>query len=174
MGRILTYISISLIIAATGLFQGCGTSECLGNQSSIPLAGLYSADTEKAISIDSITVYGYNAPNDSMLLNNAQGIEQIYLPLRINVAETQYIFHYDQKAISGIENNDTITLKYTSKPYFDSFECGAMYQFEVTELTYTEHIMDSVGLVSKFITNADVETIKIFLKTTEPEKKSEQ
>lgn len=174
MGRILTYIFISLATVATGLLQGCGTSECLGNQSSIPLAGLYSASTEKEITIDSITVYGYNAPNDSMLLKNAQGIKQVYLPLRLNTAETQYIFHYDQKAISGIENNDTITLKYTSKPYFDSFECGAMYQFEVTELTYTQHIMDSVGLISKVITNADVETIKIFLKTTLPAENSEQ
>ena len=158
----------------SGIFYGCNTSECLGNQSSIPLAGLYSATTEKAISIDSITVYGYDAPNDSMLLKNAQGIKQVYMPLRINTSETKYIFHYDQKAISGIENNDTITLKYTSKPYFDSFECGAMYQFEITEFSYTQHIMDSVAVISKIITNADVETIKIFMKTTSPTQKNVQ
>lgn len=173
MGRILIYIFVSSFIIVTGLLQGCSTSECLGNQSSIPLAGLYSAVTEKAITIDSITVYGYAAPNDSMLLKNAQGIKQVYLPLRINNSETQYIFHYDQKAISAIENNDTVTLKYTSKPYFDSFECGAMYQFEITELSYTTHIMDSVGLISNVITNADVETIRIFLKTNLPSEDNE-
>lgn len=52
---------LTLMVFATG----CNSSGCMENQSSIPLAGFYSAGTEERVVIDSIKVYGLGAPGDS-------------------------------------------------------------------------------------------------------------
>lgn len=165
MGKILKYIAISICVACW--ISSCNSSGCLENKSSIPLAGIYSYTTKKAITIDSITVYGIGAPKDSTILKNAKGVKQIYLPFRINQTSTQYVIHYDQKAISDIRYNDTLTFTYKEIPYFVSTDCGAMYQYDVTEFKYTEHLIDSAALKFNKITNANIESIELYMFTTE-------
>ncbi|MEG0700760.1 MAG: DUF6452 family protein [Muribaculaceae bacterium] len=169
MGKLLRNIFFAL--CGVAIVVSCNTNGCLDNQSSIPLAGFYAMDTKKAITIDSISVYGIGVPNDSMILRNAKGIKQVYLPFRLNANVTEYVIHYDQKTLADIRNNDTLTFKYKSIPYFVSNECGAMYQYEIEDFAYTRHLIDSLGLVSKKITNVNVESMKIYMRTkTKPTK----
>ncbi len=152
------------------LLVSCSVGECLDNTSSIPLAGLYSDSTETSVTVDSISVYGIGAPGDSIMLNNASGIYEVYLPLRLdNGGVTQYVFHYNQSAVSDNRYNDTLTLKYKELPYFESYECGAMYYFQIEEFGYTQNIFDSVAVTDSLITNVNTESIKIFLKTNSTE-----
>lgn len=160
-------VILVLLVSALSQLLSCGITECYENTSSIPLAGLYSDSTLSSVSIDSITVYGIGAPGDSILLDNQSSITQIYLPFRVdNGGVTQYVFHYEQSAISDSIYNDTLTFVYTEIPHFESYECGAMYYFELESFSYTQNIIDSVAVTTDLFTNVDVETIEIYLRTS--------
>lgn len=170
------FISAILSIVATALLTGCNASGCTENQNSLPLAGFYALQDNGLygqISIDSIDVGGVGAPGDSLLYPSGMKLSQIYLPLRSTVNSTSFFFHYTQKAIADTRLNDTITLGYTSTPYFVSEECGAMYRYNITSVAYTRHIIDSLAVIDSLITNTDIERIKIFFRTTTDDNPSE-
>ena len=165
MSRVGKFICVVAVVMLA--LTACNTAGCYDNQNSIPLAKFYSYQTKKAITIDSISVGGVDAPNDSLLLDNASGVGQVYMPLRSTQSTTSFFIHYNQKELSDTRLNDTITFHYTSIPYFESAECGAMFRYEITSYDYTRHLIDSVGLIDKLITGADIERIRIYFRTKE-------
>lgn len=159
--------------AALGL-AACNTSGCTENQNSIPLAGFYSSATEAQVSLDSVGVYGVGAPGDSLLLSPGTSASQIYLPLNASAASTSFVFTYRGPGLDNPLLNDTLTFVYDAVPYFAGEECGAMYVYDITRLDVTDHLIDSVGLLDRHITNVDIESLKIFFRTAEPEPEPEQ
>ena len=157
------------VVFAVLLMAGC-TRECLENKNSIGLAGFYDSETGRKISVQGLTVYGAGAPNDSVIVENGQSASQVYLPMSINRNMIQFIFHYTQKEIEDIRYNDTLTVNYTPVPYFASKECGAMYMYEIQDFSCTTHLMDSVAIPVMKITNKDIETIKLFMRTASADK----
>ena len=146
-----------LVLTCAMLVAGISCNDnCMGNSSGIPLAAFYEGESQ--VYLDNITVYGVGAPNDSAVVRNAT-VSQVYLPFRITEPECQYVFDYN---IDGIEN-DTITFNYDIIPYCESRECGAMYNFDIKEYSYTQHFIDSIAIPNTRITNSDVVTIKIFM-----------
>ena len=99
---------------------------------------------------------------DSMLLDSAVAVTQVYLPLRFTQDSTQYVIHYEQQGLSSPRYNDTLTFVYRSYPYFVSIDCGAMYNFVIDTCRYTRNILDSVSVTVPEITNKNVESIRIF------------
>ncbi|MGM9803700.1 MAG: DUF6452 family protein [Muribaculaceae bacterium] len=150
-----------MAIAATS----CNSDGCTTGVTSLPLAVFYSAETQKTIAVDSISVYGVDAPGDSMLVRCGRNVSRVYLPLRISQSEVQYVFHYDQTAICNPLLNDTLTISYDAVPYFESADCGVFYIFDVNNYTHTKHIIDSVSIPYNRISNMDVETVRIFFRT---------
>lgn len=167
MKRLLPVIAIAAVAA------GCNTNGCLDNQSSIPLAGLYSSATGEQVSINTLQVHGIGAPNDSILITSGTAVQQLYLPMRSTSNVTSWCFHYTQPEISGLENNDTITFEYDSEAYFASEECGAIYRYHIRRYTATTHLIDSVVVTDSTITNVDMMRIKIYLRTAAPEEPAE-
>ncbi|MGN0214443.1 MAG: DUF6452 family protein [Muribaculaceae bacterium] len=157
--------AIIAFIAAT--LASCAGDGCTSGTSSVPLAGFYSASTQKVIAIDSITVYGIGAPGDSMLVNCGRNISEIELPLRLSTQSVQFVFHYDQQAISDVRYNDTITLVYDALPFFESDECGVFYVFDITSHHCTNHIIDSIAVPNPHVSNLSIETMKLFFRTQE-------
>ena len=84
MGRLLSFIEGVLFLCVCCLvLSNCGSNGCVDNRSSIPLAQFYSYDAqETALSVDSISIFGIGQPTDSMLLDSAVAVTQVYLPLR--------------------------------------------------------------------------------------------
>lgn len=157
MAKALKNIALMLVLTCAMLVAGISCNDnCMGNSSGIPLAAFY--EGESLVYLDNITVYGVGAPNDSAVVRNAT-VSQVYLPFRITEPECQYVFDYN---IDGIKN-DTITFNYDIIPYFESRECGAMYNFDIKEYFYTQHFIDSIAIPNTRITNSDVVTIKIFM-----------
>lgn len=161
----------SLIAAATvaALLQGCNTSGCTDNQSSIPLAGFYSATDGAAVTLDSLAIYGIGAPGDSLLLAPTEAAHLVYLPLRVDQADTRYVFRYHLGEASDPALNDTLTFVYTSAPYFVSEECGASYRFQIQAFEYTRHLIDSISLLDTEVTNIDRERLKIYFHVSDDE-----
>ena len=164
-GNKLTVIAVMVLTVLTASMTGCNTTGCTDNRSSLLLTGFYSSTDRRAISIDSLELGGVGAPHDSLLVSLNERPNQVYMPLRSRDSETSFCFHYAAKALSDPRLNDTISLWYTSEPYFASEECGAMYRYKIHRLTYTTHLIDSVGLRDSLINNANVERMMIFFRT---------
>lgn len=161
------HLIIALTAAITCVLTGCNTNGCTDNRSSLLLCGFYSnASKPASISLDSIQFGGVGAPDDSLLLNIDERASKLYLPLRSRDNVTSFYIHYCQKGLDYPWFNDTITLGYTSEPYFVSQECGAIYRYHVTKLAYTRHLIDSVALLDSLINNVDIERMKIMFRTT--------
>lgn len=164
MGRILRH---SIFLLAAILLVGivaCNDEGCEGNTSSMPLAGFYSSQTKKAITIDSLTVFGVGVPNDSLLLDTAKA-SQTYFPLDIKKMQARFVIRYDQQQLAALNLADTITIDYSPRPYFHSEECGAMYYFDVKGYRTTNVLIDSMQIITPVFDNTTAETIKIYFRT---------
>lgn len=165
--------SIIAICAAACILAGCNSSGCINNQNSLPLAGMYSYATLTQVSIPGLTIGGVGAPDDSLIVNKGT-VSSAYLPFRSTQSETAFFFHYNQEGIDNDAFNDTITFAYTSFPYFASEECGAMYRYKITDVIYTNHLIDSVGIVDSVITNIDRERIRIYFRSATDDDETEE
>ena len=166
MGKILTRIMLT-IVAATALVA-CNTTGCIDNGSSLPLAGFYSSSTKSKITINSLTIGGVGAKNDSLIINK-ESASQAYLPFRADRDHVEYFIRYGQEGIDDDEHNDTIRFNYESFPYFASEECGAMFRYRIKSESHTSKFIESVEIVDSLVTNVDLERIHIFFRTVETE-----
>lgn len=160
---------VSLCIGAL-LLGSCGSDGCVENRNSIPRAQFYSYNNQAlALAIDSISIYGIGQPNDSMLLDSAVAVSQVYLPLRFTQDSTQYVIRYLQQSLSSPRYNDTLTFVYQAYPYFASIDCGAMYNFNIDTCRYTRNVLDSVAVILREITNVDEESVRLFYTVQSPD-----
>ena len=162
MGKILNILFSFCVIVA--MFASCSNKECFDNQSTLPLAGFYSMQTQEQISVDSLTIYGVGAKGDANLLDNGSA-SKVYMPMPISGNSASFVFHYNAKRLDFVELNDTLTIHYKSYPKFVSNECGAIYQYDVTNFTYTHHLIDSIALPTMQFNNIDKEVIQIYFRT---------
>lgn len=166
MVKDIAYIGLALMFITSLI--GCNSTGCTENKNSVPLAGFYAYSTKQAITVDSISIGGVGAPNDSLIIDCASA-SSVYLPFRASMHEVRYFIRYEAKALNYPELVDTITFTYTSIPYFASEDCGAMYRYDITDFRYTTNLIDSVAVTDKLITNVDIERIKIFFRTADTE-----
>lgn len=166
--------SILAVICLLAAFSGCNTSGCLENRSSVPLAGFYDSATEKSISLDSLEIYGADAPGDSILSAPGTSISQIYLPMRATKDNVMWFISYKWKNLDNLDLVDRIDLNYTASPYFASEECGVIYRYRITGCQYTRNLIDSIAITDSLITNIDIERIKIFFRTSSNDEPEDQ
>lgn len=164
------------------LLAACGGNECYENHSALPLADFYSASTLRPVTMQRLEIYGIGAPGDSVLYSS-QSLSEAYLPFRIWEDSTQYVFAYhflvptpdagnqegedDEVGPSDVPAlevpTDTVTFRYQLKEWFVSPACGAMYFYEMGNVTHTSLLIDSIACNS-LITNENSSNIKIFFK----------
>ena len=146
MRRLLRHIAPSVLLAASVFLAACGDSSCYDNGSSLPLASLYMGKSQQVI--PQLTVKGIGVPGDS-LLADATTVSEIYLPLQASVTTTSFAFSHPVS--DEIVVRDTITFHYQPIAYFHSKECGAMYNFDINQVTHTTHGIDSVVMLFRNI-----------------------
>lgn len=164
MGKILKLLLLTVACVAAVL--SCTPSTCDENSTAIPLACFYASESKRSISLDSLTVYGVGAPGDTVIMYNGTGT-QVYLPLRMNANNCQFVFHHEAVAFSDTRYNDTLTINYNPIPYFSSMDCGAMYYYDVMDYEYSTNLVDSVRIITDRFTNADIETVQIYFRVDE-------
>lgn len=165
MAKTKNIIYIIFFVGISYVLWSCNTSGCLENRSSIPLAGFYSSATGQTLSLDSLLIYGLNKPDSTDLNTVGTPINSIYLPMRSTMESTGWVISYKWKYLDSIKLADTINFKYSSLPYFASDECGVIYKYNIEQMEYTKHLIDSVILTDSIITNLDIERIKIYFRT---------
>ena len=137
----------------------CNDDSCYDNGSAIPLARFYASGTATQVSVKGLTVRGIDNPGDSLLVDSMT-VNETFLPLRATRELTQWVLDY------GVDfPSDTLSLHYHAIPYFSSAECGAMYNFEITKVDATTHVLDSVVLVTPLVDNVTRVTMRIYFPT---------
>lgn len=162
-------VIISMVAFFIGISSGCSdTVGCVENRSSIPYAGFYSYQTGESITLSEVEIGGIGAPNDSLLMSSTDTYSSLYLPFRFEQNNTGFFIRYVSEDLKDYpELTDTILFAYTSTPYFASAECGAMYNYEITSLEYTRHLVDSIAITDSLITNLDIQRIEIYFNTAD-------
>ncbi len=89
------------------------------------------AATQEALAFETLTVQGVGA--DSILLNNAENVGKLSLPLRVDTTVTQYLITHNTL-------NDTLTIYHTPAPYFVSMACGC-FVYHTIDSVQTENIL---------------------------------
>lgn len=155
--------ALSVASVALLLLSSCANKECYENQNTLPLAGFLGADSHREFSMRLLTVYGIGAPNDSLLADSAS-MNEIYLPFRPYVPESRFVFRY---GTPDAPEPDTITFRYSTKPWFASEACGVVYYFNIDSISYTRNLIDSIAVPGMLITNANRRFIEIYLREEE-------
>ena len=140
----------------------CSSADCPDNQNSLPVAGFYAPDgygEMSPVTLDSISIYGSDAPADTMLLDKERGVSQVYLPFRITQQSTTFVLDYLRDGLK-----DKITFNYELSPRFVSSECGVVYDYKITSITHTDELIDSVTCPAGVITNTPGENLRIYLR----------
>ena len=138
----------------------CTNDSCYDNGSSLPLAQCCVGGSQQTV--PGLTIMGIGVPGDSLLADSSS-LSEIYLPLRASTGTTSY-------SISrwvGIgtpmakELHDTLTIHYQAIAYFHSIECGAMYNFDIHDVSCTSEGIDSIEVLTPLVTNALVPALRI-------------
>lgn len=154
--------------ACAVLMAACASDECNDNKNSLPLAEFYSSlPTPERVSIDSVSVFGIGAPGDSVLVDSASSLQQVYLPFRIDQPSTTYVIRYLQRVLAEQNMADTIRFDYAISPQFVSSACGAVYYYDDIRISHTNHFIDSVTCPGNRITNANLANIFIYFRINE-------
>ena len=167
MNRImkLKFLKYQIIL---GLFLltlvGCGEGSCDDNGSAVPLAWFYESGTTSRAAASNLTVNAIGAPGDTILIKNST-TNELHLPLRVSTERTLWRLTF--MTTDSIFVSDTITFAYRPIEYFANVECGAMYYFDLQQVTTTHNIIDSVRVVNPRVTNVEQVNLHIFVPKAE-------
>lgn len=151
-------LTAAAAIAATAVLAGCG-GECYENQNALPQATFVINDSAPHTgSMDSLTVYGIGAPNDSVLWDGGS-TEQLFIPFRVDSDTTAYVFESSPSHI-----RDTVTFIYDRAPVFVSADCGVSFKFVMKSISNTGQLIDSVTCPNGEITNQNIANLVIYLR----------
>lgn len=156
MKRLLPFLLLAILLS---IVVSCNDNSCYDNGSSLPLVRFYKSGSDKNITVSNVTLKGLGAPNDSAYTED-KTISEAFLPLRATMNTTQWVV--EVAVTNGSTVSDTITLDYKSTPYFASAECGAMFSFELNNVTTTHNVIDSVVIRQKNVTNIKTENLRIY------------
>lgn len=154
-------LAVAAVAFFSALFSSCSSADCSDNRNSLPLAGFFAVNSQSGrqeqVAVDGLTVYGVGAPRDSLLTDSA-GVQEVYLPFRIQEHTTSFIFDFGSAS-------DEVTFSYNPRPRFVSSECGVVYDYEITSVETTHELIDSVTVPGGVITNTPGINVNIYLRS---------
>ena len=151
------YLPFVFAITIIFSFFSCEEQECDQSLQNDAGFGFYTfedgAETEAAIS--TLSAYG-EARSDSLLYDSSANRRNVRLPLDPTKDFSHFIF------VIG-PFNDTVKIHYSRELNLVSQACGFITDFVIKEAATTHHIIDSIVVSNKKITqNEDEEHFKIY------------
>lgn len=149
---------------------GCTNIDCPLDNVVEMTCGLYKAEDESSFTLNTeMSVLSSNSQH--VLLNNAKDISVFSLPVRHGVGKDTLLFCFSH--VDGRSAVDTLFLRYTDHPHFESVDCPAALFHTLLEVQWTSHALsvfpltlDSVEIVRPIVNYDNVENIKIYLRST--------
>ncbi len=146
---------IVIILAGLSLYlNSCTLKSCFDVTESKVKSTFYSIQSGKALSPDSLTLYGMNKDTSKIYHNLLKAVNAEF-PLFATDTSVKFII-----GINGIY--DSLEFRYKSYLHLISKECGYTYYFNLDTVIHTAHIIDSVSILKNTITNKSGENMRIY------------
>jgi len=179
---------IILILCLLVGFSCAVDESCRTNRTVLMNVGMYHVTkntltrTSTSMVLDSLTVRGLKYDNalnkyvyvDSVLYNNAKGLNKINLPLQSFEPTSVYeiVFNATVTTPNVLTNKDDIVIYKNKKDTFTvahqnidkylSLECGSIKIHSVDTVLTTNNFIDSVRITKRQVNNINVENIQIY------------
>jgi hypothetical protein len=147
---------LPFLFMLAGLPSCEGEGVCTQSLGSLVNAGFYAwdGDREVEVSVDDFTLFGEGV--DSLLYEGSNSVTKFSFPLDMKAQTSTMILRADSLV-------DTMVLRYTVVPVLVSYECGFTNAFDISGISHTRHVVDSVFLIKKIADVEGEENLKIFL-----------
>jgi hypothetical protein len=119
-------------------------------------AAFYGWDGEQEVDVfvNNFTLFGEGS--DSLLYDSINSLTRFSFPMDMNALSSTMILQADSLM-------DTLIINYTLVPILVSYDCGFTNAFEMSGLSYTRHLIDSVSMINNLASLDNEENLKIFL-----------
>ena len=163
--RFLPHFKLILIVSITLLIYGCNkSSTCLTPKVVALRGGFYYRDTVNTFK-DSVQVNANLYFGTSLnYFINIKNTSKYFLSLAQNTDSVTLYFQSDSTSTEP-ETIDSLLLHYTREPHFISTACGYETFFNITNISYSTNIIDTI-IINQSAVNNDVnkENLKIDIK----------
>jgi hypothetical protein len=163
--RFLPHFKLILIVSITLLIYGCNkSSTCLTPKVVALRGGFYYRDTVNTFK-DSVQVNANLYFGTSLnYFINIKNTSKYFLSLAQNTDSVTLYFQSDSTSTEP-ETIDSLLLHYTREPHFISTACGYETFFNITNISYSTNIIDTI-IINQSAVNNDVnkENLKIVIK----------
>ena len=159
---------IGLIACAAFSVASCSEDDdCSGNARHMLTAGIYTTlqvggeHVSIPDTLDIVNIYAFGT--DSVIINNQSNASKLSLPLRTNKEETTLVISYVASSdTTSIIPRDTIVFRHLNTPYFLTLDCNFAVKQELTGVSFTTHLLDSVVIINPTASIDGTENIKIY------------
>jgi len=153
----LKLIPLILVLLLLALYPSCEKGGvCTQSVLSVVNAAFYGWDGEQEVDIfvNNFTLFGEGS--DSLLYDSINSLTSFSFPMDMNALSSTMILQADSLM-------DTLIINYTLVPILVSYDCGFTNAFEMSGLSYTRHLIDSVSMINNLASLDNEENLKIFL-----------
>jgi predicted nucleic-acid-binding Zn-ribbon protein len=154
MSRLYRGIILTIVAGCSFFINSCSLKSCFDVTESKVNAGFYSKDTGKAVSPDSLTLFGMNM-DTSKIYNKALAPKTAQFPLYAADTSVKFIIR-----INGTD--DTIEFRYSGYLHLISKECGYTWYYNLDTALHSFNIIDSLSFSKKTITTLSEENMRIY------------
>lgn len=152
LGRALFLFAVFLLFSSCTDDQPC--EEATANRLRM---GFYIAgqETETIALVNSFSAYALDETTRYLIYDNQNNVSVIELPLNPFADHSAFVLSFG-------ESRDTIWFSYTREEHLISIECGFTLFFEISEVEYTTHFLETLVKNNSYVTNSFDEHIKVY------------
>lgn len=160
-----TFTLLFIVLMSSLLIQSCGESDCSLSTISYARFDFLDSKTNKAVTLtNGAIISGTTTINNTLVTDTLFNRAESYMSVPLSYTnQTTYVIHYSETV------SDTIWLTHKNIPFVSDIECGTMMFYQVEDLSYTIHVLDSVTLVNPEINNEEKKNFNIYYRTADSE-----
>lgn len=160
-----TFALLFIVLMSSLLIQSCGESDCSLSTISYARFDFLDSKTNKAVTLtNGAIISGTTTINNTLVTDTLFNRAESYMSVPLSYTnQTTYVIHYSETV------SDTIWLTHKNIPFVSDIECGTMMFYQVEDLSYTIHVLDSVTLVNPEINNEEKKNFNIYYRTADSE-----
>ncbi|MBQ8047697.1 MAG: hypothetical protein IJ196_07215 [Prevotella sp.] len=131
------------------MIQACSSIDCPLN-SIVQTAYKLQGDVESLPYILTVST-ARNDGNDTVLLNQITAVDSFCLP--ISYQHPEDILYFSITTTGGDGYLDTVTIRKENFQHFTSVDCAGAYFHTITDVSATNHALDSIAIHRSRVTN---------------------
>lgn len=93
---------------------------------------------------------------EELILNRKTGATGLEVPFSYTATTDTFFLRYSAQV------RDTLWVTHENLPYFTSMDCGTVMHYKLTDVKSTHHLIDSLEIVNKDVTNNLKTNVKIY------------